>query len=111
MAKMRILGVTAVVCAIALAATQLGAQDTAAREARDRADIEALMWRYARALDTRKADAYAAAYTPDGQFVADGNATKGRAVPSAWPESSNGSCNAACRRQSKNSSGFWTPSM
>jgi hypothetical protein len=80
MAKMRILGVMAMVCAIGFASTQLGAQDDAAREARDRAEIEALMWRYTRALDTRNADAYAAAYTPDGQFVAGGNATKGRAA-------------------------------
>jgi hypothetical protein len=80
MAKMRLLGVTAVFCAIAFASTHLGAQDNAAREARDRAEIEALMWRYTRALDTRNADAYAAAYTPDGQFVTGANATKGRAA-------------------------------
>jgi uncharacterized protein (TIGR02246 family) len=48
------------------------------REARDRAEIEDLMWRYARALDTNDAEAYAAAYTPDGQFSAGANATKGR---------------------------------
>lgn len=53
---------------------QAGAQDAAAREARDRAEIEALMWRYVRALDTLDADAYAANFTPDGQF----GATKGR---------------------------------
>jgi hypothetical protein len=80
MAKMRILGVAAVACAIALASTQLGAQDTAAREARDRGEIEALMWRYTRALDTRNADAYVAAYTPDGEFRAGTTATKGRAA-------------------------------
>src|SRR5687768_15092869 len=80
MTKMKMLGVTAVVCAIAFASTQLGAQDNAAREAKDRADIEALMWRYTRALDTRNADAYVAAYTPDGQFSAGGNVTKGRAA-------------------------------
>jgi hypothetical protein len=48
------------------------------REARDRVEIEDLMWRYARALDTNDAAAYASAYTPDGQFSAGGNATKGR---------------------------------
>ena len=80
MAKMKMLGVTAVVCAIAFASTQLGAQDNAAREAKDRAEIEALMWRYTRALDTRNADAYAAVYTPDGQFGSGANATKGRAA-------------------------------
>jgi hypothetical protein len=44
------------------------------REARDRAEIEKLMWDYARALDTGNAEAYAAAYTADGAF----GETKGR---------------------------------
>ena len=48
------------------------------REARDRAEIEDLMWRYARALDTNNADAYAAAYTTYGSFTAGNTATKGR---------------------------------
>jgi uncharacterized protein (TIGR02246 family) len=48
------------------------------REVRDRAEIEELMWRYTRALDTTDADAYAAVYTADGQFSAGANATKGR---------------------------------
>ena len=48
------------------------------REVRDRAEIEDLMWRYTRALDTTDADAYAAVYTPDGQFSAGTNVTKGR---------------------------------
>jgi 3-phenylpropionate/cinnamic acid dioxygenase small subunit len=47
------------------------------RETRDRVEIEDLMWRYARALDTNDPDGYAAMYTPDGQFVAGANATKG----------------------------------
>ena len=38
------------------------------QEMRDRLEIEDLMWRYARALDTNNADAYAAIYTPDGSF-------------------------------------------
>jgi uncharacterized protein (TIGR02246 family) len=78
MTQLRLVAVVAVVGAIALASTQLGAQDSAAREARDRAEIEALMWRYVRALDTSNAEAYAAAYTPDGQFRAGTTATKGR---------------------------------
>jgi uncharacterized protein (TIGR02246 family) len=49
-----------------------------AGEAEDRAQIEKLMWRYARALDTENADAYAAVYTPDGQFGAGATAVKGR---------------------------------
>jgi len=52
------------------------AEDSARLE--DRAAIEALMWRYARALDTFDADAYAAVYTEDGEFKAGGTATKGR---------------------------------
>ncbi|MGW8369459.1 MAG: nuclear transport factor 2 family protein [Gammaproteobacteria bacterium] len=44
----------------------------------DRDAIHALMWKYARALDTWNADAYAALYTEDGQFGVGPNATKGR---------------------------------
>jgi hypothetical protein len=51
--------------------------DQVLREARDRAEIEDLMWRYARALDTGNGEAYAAVYTPDGQFGTGTNATKG----------------------------------
>ena len=47
------------------------------REVRDRTEIEDLMWRYARALDTNDAEAYASAYAPDGQFSAGANATQG----------------------------------
>jgi 3-phenylpropionate/cinnamic acid dioxygenase small subunit len=56
----------------------VSAQDEVLRQVRDRAEIEALMWRYVRALDTADPDAYAAVYTPDGQFSAGANATKGR---------------------------------
>lgn len=48
------------------------------REVRDRQEIEDLMWRYARALDTNDGEAYSLVYTPDGQFTAGTNATKGR---------------------------------
>lgn len=44
------------------------------REARDREEIQHLAWRYARALDTFNAEAYAALYTEDGSF----GTTKGR---------------------------------
>lgn len=50
------------------------------RELRDRQQIEELMWRYARSLDTLDADAYAAMYTEDGEFVSPGGGTKGRAA-------------------------------
>ena len=52
--------------------------DDTLRQVRDRQQIDELMWRYARALDTGNAEAYAALYTPDGQFSAGGNVTKGR---------------------------------
>ena len=68
----------AILCVIVFAATVGAGQDNAAREAKDRAEIEELMWRYTRALDTGDATTYAATYTVDGQFVAGGNATKGR---------------------------------
>jgi SnoaL-like domain len=48
------------------------------REAQDRLQIEKLMWQYTRALDSENADAYAAVYTPDGQFGSSANAVKGR---------------------------------
>ncbi len=48
----------------------------ALREA-DRVQIEKLMWQYTRALDTENPDAYAAAYTQDGQFGSGPNAIKG----------------------------------
>lgn len=54
-----------------------GGSDTQ-REAQDRAQIERLMWQYVRALDTENADAYAATYTPDGQFGSGANAVKGQ---------------------------------
>jgi hypothetical protein len=80
MSFMKTLAAAVIVSAIAWTSTQVGAQDNAAREARDRNEIEDLMWRYARALDTANPEAYAAAYTPDGQFGAGANATKGTAA-------------------------------
>ena len=52
--------------------------DDVLRQAKDRAQIEELMWRYARALDTADAETYASLYTLDGQFGAGANPTKGR---------------------------------
>lgn len=52
--------------------------DDVLREVRDRQAIDEVMWRYARALDTGDAKAYAALYTVDGQFGSGPNATKGR---------------------------------
>lgn len=64
---------------LTLGLTNIAAADDAdvLREAKDRAEIEELMWRYTRALDTGDAEAYAAAYTEDGQFGTGANATKG----------------------------------
>ena len=42
------------------------AQSAFEREAKDRTEIEKLMWQYARALDTENADAYITTSTPDG---------------------------------------------
>lgn len=78
MSKIRMGIAVAVVCSVAFVSTAVVGQDNSAREAKDRAEIEALMWRYARALDTGDGAAYAATYTVDGQFGTGANATKGR---------------------------------
>lgn len=65
------------------------------REARDRAEIEELMWRYTRALDTGNAEAYADTYTEDGQFGTGANATKGRAALIAMMGGTGGQAPAA----------------
>jgi hypothetical protein len=53
----------------ALATTASAADDAKSiREANDRAEIQDLMWRYERALDTLDVDAYVAVYTEDAQF-------------------------------------------
>jgi uncharacterized protein (TIGR02246 family) len=64
-----------------LANRRVSASDAdAVQQMKDRAEIEALMWRYVRALDNYNADAYASAYTPDGEFIAGANATRGTAA-------------------------------
>jgi hypothetical protein len=52
-------------------------EDNTVRETRDRNEIEALMWKYTRALDKGDGAAYASTYTVDGQFGAGENVTKG----------------------------------
>jgi hypothetical protein len=70
-----------------IAATPACADDAQLlQEVRDRAAIEALMWRYVRALDTLDADAYAAVFTPDGKFGSGQNAEQGRAELKAMVE-------------------------
>jgi hypothetical protein len=78
MSKIRIGIAVALLCVGAFASTVVFSQDNSAREAKDRAEIEELMWRYARALDTNDGAGYAATYTVDGQFGTGANATKGR---------------------------------
>lgn len=70
----------ALVLSAAVTYTAQKTDDQVMREVRDRAEIEDLMWRYTRALDTTDAAAYAAVYTPDGQFGTGANATKGTAA-------------------------------
>jgi uncharacterized protein (TIGR02246 family) len=48
------------------------------REAKDRAEIQQLLWNYCRALDSLNEDAYADVFTPDGQFGSGERAAKGR---------------------------------
>jgi hypothetical protein len=75
----KVMGGMAVVLLLALLAYRdAAARSDAQREANDRAQIEKLMWTYVRALDTFNPEAYAATYTPDGQFGAGKNAVKGR---------------------------------
>ncbi|HKH71842.1 MAG TPA: nuclear transport factor 2 family protein [Vicinamibacterales bacterium] len=104
MKLMKMMVMITVMCAIGWASTQVGAQDNASRETRDRAEIEALMWSYTRALDTLNPEAYAAAYTPDGQFVAGQNATKGHAALKKMIVDTN-------ERQSANAKGEARPGM
>jgi hypothetical protein len=78
MNRIRISIAVAAVVAVAFLSTGLVGQNNSAGEEKDRAEIEALMWRYTRALDTGDGTTYAATYTADGQFGAGTNATKGR---------------------------------
>ena len=66
--------IPAVGIAILLFSQSAVAQDRAS----DHEAINALMWRYARALDTFDPDAYVAVYTEDGQFRAGNTPTQGR---------------------------------
>ena len=59
------------------AASPAAGAELATRE-RDRAEIDALMWRYVRALDSLNADAYADVYTADGSFGSGARAARGR---------------------------------
>jgi SnoaL-like protein len=74
MFKRASLSVLAAMLSLVVAAAATAQDAKFLREANDRAEIQALMWRYVRALDTLDVDAYVAVFTEDAQF---GNA-KGR---------------------------------
>ena len=78
MANKSITGGAILTVAALLGWSAFAADNSAERESRDRALIEKLMWQYVRALDTENADAYAAVYTPDGQFGTGANPVRGR---------------------------------
>ena len=80
MKMLRACALTAVVAttlSLGASVALLGEDDTV-RETRDRNQIEALMWKYTRALDKGDGATYASTYTVDGQFGAGANVTKGR---------------------------------
>jgi hypothetical protein len=73
-----------VCCSLAIAVLAAGVSFEASasdadllRESQDRAEIQGLMWRYVRALDSSDEEGYAKVYTPDGQFVSGANIVKG----------------------------------
>jgi len=78
MTKTMMFGMAAILGAALAGSPAVAAGNATERESQDRAQIEKLMWQYVRALDTENADAYAAAFTPDGQFGSGANAVKGR---------------------------------
>jgi len=78
MMKYRAHAAAALLVSAVLATPAFAAENAVEREAQDRAQIEKLMWQYVRALDTENAEAYAAVYTPDGQFGSGATAVKGR---------------------------------
>src|ERR671910_58678 len=78
---MRRLATSLAVAVLAIGAQSAALADDAAvlRGGQDRAAIEALMWRYVRALDSMDADGYAAVFTEDGTFGSGNTQRKGRA--------------------------------
>jgi uncharacterized protein (TIGR02246 family) len=75
----KLLGVLAIASIVVTAAPALADDAAVLREAQDRAAIEALMWRYVRALDSLDAEGYAAVFTEDGSFGSGSQARRGRA--------------------------------
>jgi uncharacterized protein (TIGR02246 family) len=67
---------TFVLMTLLVSASLAGGKDIV--RAHDRVEIEQLMWNYIRALDSGNAEAYAALFSPDGQFGRGATAIKGR---------------------------------
>ena len=76
------------------ASVALLGEDNTVRETRDRHEIEALMWKYTRALDKGDGATYASTYTTDGQF---GTGEKRRRAARRCRSSSSGSRPPASR--------------
>jgi uncharacterized protein (TIGR02246 family) len=71
-------GLVALLFVALLSYRAVAARNGTQARAEDRAEIENLMWNYSRALYTQNPDAYAALYTPNGQFGTGARAVKGR---------------------------------
>ena len=78
MTKTIVFSIAAFLVVALVSSPAAAAENETERQVHDRAQIEKLMWQYVRALDTENAEAYAAAFTPDGQFGSGANAVKGR---------------------------------
>jgi uncharacterized protein (TIGR02246 family) len=78
MTKTVVFSIAAFLAVALFGSPAVAAENETEREVHDRAQIEKLMWQYVRALDTENAEAYAAVYTPDGQFGSGANTVKGR---------------------------------
>lgn len=80
MKRLVLTGALAALAALTISATPrfaLASDADVMREARDRAEIDALMWHYVHALDSLDENAYAANYTPDGSFKAGKSVSEG----------------------------------
>jgi uncharacterized protein (TIGR02246 family) len=75
----RVMGLIAGVVACCASAAAFADDAMAMKQEQDRVAIEALMWRYVRALDTLDAAAYAAVFTEDGMFSGGNAQEHGRA--------------------------------
>jgi uncharacterized protein (TIGR02246 family) len=74
-----VMGLVAGVVACCASAAAFADDAMAMKQEQDRVAIEALMWRYVRALDTLDAAAYAAVFTEDGMFSGGNAQEHGRA--------------------------------